>query len=129
MVIWMADIVLRPGDVLHVYNTEDKFVFGAVYDEVLKLLRIGMAMDLHKEEILEEEDDPAAGEDPISGQVTYKLPEWLAREKGIIGEKVSGTVEQETNKAVLLKTSKDEEVWLPKSQIEEVIIPEDQTRF
>jgi nitrogen fixation protein len=124
----MADIVLRPGDALHVHNEEGKFVFGAVYDEALKLLRKGMGEEIPKndEETIVE---PAAHEDMVSGQVTYKLPEWLAREKGIIGEKVSGAVEQETDKAVLLKTGKGEKVWLPKSQIEEVIIPEDQVRF
>lgn len=69
--------------------------------------------------------------DPVSGQVTYKLPDWLAREKGLT-EKVSGVVEQETSRAVLLRIGREphtDDVWLPKSQITEVVIPGDQTRF
>jgi hypothetical protein len=59
--------------------------------------------------------------------VTYKLPAWLAGEKGL-PQKVRGVVKNMTEKAVLL-TIGDEDVWLPLSQIKEVVIPKDQSKF
>jgi len=58
---------------------------------------------------------------------TFKVPAWLAEEKGLIRERVTGTIERETPKAILLRTPKGELYWLPKSQIREEKIPADQT--
>jgi hypothetical protein len=45
-----------------------------------------------------------------------KLPEWLAQAKGLSSE-IVGIIKKETKKAVLVKLEQDE-VWLPKSEIE-----------
>ena len=45
-----------------------------------------------------------------------KLPEWLAQAKGLSSEIVC-IIKKETKKAVLVKLGQDE-VWLPKSEIE-----------
>lgn len=58
---------------------------------------------------------------------TFKVPAWLAEEKGLTRERVTGTIEHETPKAILLRTPKGESYWLPKSQIHEERIPADQT--
>lgn len=44
------------------------------------------------------------------------LPEWLAQAKGLSSE-IVGIIKKETKKAVLVKLNQDE-VWLPKSEIE-----------
>lgn len=58
---------------------------------------------------------------------TFKVPAWLAKEKGLIRERVTGTIENETPKAILIRTPKGESYWLPKSQIREEKIPAEQT--
>lgn len=45
-----------------------------------------------------------------------KLPEWLATSKGLSGE-IVGIIKKETKKAILIKVGQ-EEIWLPKSEIE-----------
>ena len=45
-----------------------------------------------------------------------KLPEWLAQKKGLSSEIVC-IIKKETKKAVLIKMEQDE-VWLPKSEID-----------
>ncbi len=45
-----------------------------------------------------------------------KLPEWLATNKGLSSE-IVGIIKKETKKAILIKLEQDE-VWLPKSEID-----------
>lgn len=136
------DIVeLKPGQVLLIKKPETgKDWLIATFDCVAGAITDTMAdwNDPETEEAVFHYDHPEHKEnknkhqaDPISGQVTYKLPDWLAKEKGL-NEKVCGTVEQETEKAILLKIGREphtDDVWLPKSQIKEIINPEDQVRF
>lgn len=44
------------------------------------------------------------------------LPEWLATNKGLSSE-IVGIIKKETKKAILIKLEQDE-VWLPKSEID-----------
>jgi hypothetical protein len=54
------------------------------------------------------------GEDGEMAVVT--LPEWLATNKGLSTE-IVGIIKKETIKAILIKLEQDE-VWLPKSEID-----------
>jgi hypothetical protein len=44
------------------------------------------------------------------------LPEWLATNKGLSSE-IVGIIKKETKKAILIKLEQDE-IWLPKSEID-----------
>jgi bifunctional DNA-binding transcriptional regulator/antitoxin component of YhaV-PrlF toxin-antitoxin module len=94
----MSEIQINPGDTLVFVDEGGDKLFISTYKDAVKLL------------------NPMDDED---GEVrTYKLPRWLAEEKGL-AHKVRGVVQNETDKAVLLEIDGDE-CWLPISQIKEV---------
>jgi hypothetical protein len=101
----MVKIVVQPGDTLTFEDEDGKEILHSTYDKVLSVLR---------------EDHGGETEDDELGElVTYKIPQWLANDKGV-QTKVSGTVQKETNKAILLQVGQPphtDDIWLPKSQI------------
>ena len=120
----MANIELKPGDVLHILNKDGKMIYGSTYKNTLEVLV--------EDSMKPNEPEDGYGDEPeLLDEVTYKLPEWLANEKGL-NKKVTGTLEKESDKAILLKIGKGhqtESVWLPKSQIELYVIPKDQSKL
>ncbi len=106
----MAKIMVRPGDTLVFLNKGGKEIIQSTYNNALSVLR---------ENLIDETED---GE-----LVTYKIPDWLAKDKGL-QTKVSGKVKKETDKAILLQLGippHTDEVWLPKSQITLEVPPKD----
>ena len=51
--------------------------------------------------------------------VRLKVADWLAKQHGI-PETLDGHMVAESKKALLIRVSEDKDIWLPKSQIEEL---------
>ncbi len=56
--------------------------------------------------------------------IRVSVPAWLA-DKNNIAEDLSGHLVAETQKAILVRVTEEQEVWLPKSQIRKLPLPLD----
>jgi len=61
--------------------------------------------------------------------MVFKLLDWFAEKNGYVTGKVKGTVEHETQKAILIKTKTGDEIWIPKSCIIDDTPPKEQAIF
>jgi len=58
---------------------------------------------------------------------TFKIPDWLMADKGLVVNYVTGLIIDERPQAVLIQTRKGKTMWLPKSVIKEDKVTEGQT--